>query len=109
LVRYGTNRFRKAMNLRRDQIQFKAERKVSQKFGVSPNGRSFTNAHGDTGRVEYANRFNHLKGSRLKVTKIISEIITIFIDSTKSFSTSICAPWIVFEYGFIADQRILIV
>jgi hypothetical protein len=60
------NRFRQAMNLRWDQISFKAERKVSPKFGVSPNGRSFTNARGDTGRVDYANRFNRSKGSRFK-------------------------------------------
>ena len=59
------NRFRQAMNLRWDQIQFKAERKVvPQKFGV--NGRSFTNARGDTGKVDYANRFNRSKGSRFK-------------------------------------------
>ena len=58
------NRFRQAMNLRWDQISFKAERKVPQKFGV--NGRSFTNARGDTGKVDYANRFNRSKGSRFK-------------------------------------------
>ena len=60
------NRFRQAMNLRWDQISFKAERKIPQKFGVSPNGRSFTNARGDTGRVDYANRFNPSKGRRFK-------------------------------------------
>ena len=56
------NHFRQSINLRWDQIYFKAERKVPQKFGVSPNGRSFTNARGDTGRVDYANRFNPSKG-----------------------------------------------
>jgi len=60
------NRFRQAMNLRWDQISFKAERKVPQKFGVSPNGRSFTNARGDTGRIDYANRFNPSKGRRFR-------------------------------------------
>lgn len=60
------NRFRQAMNLRWDQIQFKAERKVPQKFGISPNGRSFANARGDTGRVDYANRFNPSKGRRFR-------------------------------------------
>jgi hypothetical protein len=60
------NRFRQSMNLRWDQIQFKAERKVPQKFGVSPNGRSFTNARGVTGRVDYANRFNPSKGRRFR-------------------------------------------
>ena len=62
------NRFRKAMNLRWDQIQFKAERQIPspQKFGVSPNGRSFTDARGNTGKMDYANRFNRSKGSRFK-------------------------------------------
>jgi hypothetical protein len=62
------NRFRQAMNLRWDQISFKAERQTPtpKRFGVSPNGRSFTNARGDTGRVDYANRFNRSKGSRFK-------------------------------------------
>ena len=60
------NRFRQAMNLRWDQISFKAERKLPQKFGVSPNGRTFTNAKGDTGRVDYANRFNPSKRRRFR-------------------------------------------
>ena len=60
------NRFRQSMNLRWDQIQFKAERKVPQKFGISPNGRFFTNARGDIGKVDYANRFNASKRSRFR-------------------------------------------
>jgi len=62
------NRFRQAMNLRWDQISFKAERQTPtpKRFGVSPNGRSFTNARGDTGRVDYANRFNPSKGRRFR-------------------------------------------
>ena len=62
------NRFRKAMNLRWDQIQFKAERQTPtpKRFGVSPNGRSFTNARGDTGRIDYANRLNPSKGRRFR-------------------------------------------
>ena len=58
------NRFRQSMNLRWDQIQFKAERQTPRKFGV--NGRSFTNARGDTGRVDYANRINPSKGRRFR-------------------------------------------
>ena len=58
--------FRQSMNLRWDQIQLKAERKVPQKFDVSPNGRAFTNARGDTGRVDYANRSNPSKGRRFR-------------------------------------------
>ena len=62
------NRFRQAMNLRWDQISFKAERQnpTSKKFGVSLNGRSFSNARGVTGRVDYANRFNPSKGRRFR-------------------------------------------
>ena len=60
------NRFRKAMNLRWDQIQFKAERQAPKKFGVSPDGRTFTNARGDTGRVDYAPRYNPSKGRRFR-------------------------------------------
>ena len=62
----SANRFRQSINLRWDQIYFKAERKIPQKFGVSPNGKSFTNARGDTGMVDYANRFNALKRRRFR-------------------------------------------
>ena len=60
------NRFRKAMNLRWDQIQFKAERQAPRQFGVSPDGRTFTNASGNTGRVDYAPRYNPSKGRRFR-------------------------------------------
>lgn len=62
------NRFRQAMNLRWDQISFKAERQTPtpKRFGVSPNGRSFTNARGNTGKVDYANRFNPSKGRKFR-------------------------------------------
>jgi hypothetical protein len=47
------NRFRKAMNLRWDQIQFKAERQIPtpKRFGVSADGRTYTNTRGETGRA----------------------------------------------------------
>jgi hypothetical protein len=60
------NRFRKAMNLRWDQIQFKAERTTAPRFGVSADGRTFTNARGETGRVDYARRYNPSKGRRFR-------------------------------------------
>ena len=67
LAKNRANRFRQAMNLRWDQISFKAERKVvPQKFGVSPNGRSFTNSRGNTGKIDYANRFNASKRSTFR-------------------------------------------
>ena len=58
--------FRQSMNLRWDQVQFKAERQTPKKFGVSPSGRTFTNARGETGRIDYANRFNPSKGRRFR-------------------------------------------
>jgi len=58
--------FRQSMNLRWDQVQFKAERQTPRKFGVSPSGRTFTNARGDTGRIDIANRMNPSKGRRFR-------------------------------------------
>jgi len=62
------NRFRKAMNLRWDQIQFKAERQTTtpKQFGVSADGRNYTNARGETGRVDYARNYNLSKGRRFR-------------------------------------------
>ena len=62
------NRFRKAMNLRWDQIQFKAERQTPtpKRFGVSADGRNYTNARGETSRVDYARNYNPSKGRRFR-------------------------------------------
>ena len=62
------NRFRKAMNLRWDQISFKAERQTPtpQRFGVSADGRTYTNSRGDTGKVDYARNYNQSKGRRFR-------------------------------------------
>jgi len=62
------NRFRKAMNLRWDQIQFKAEHQTTtpKQFGVSADGRNYTNARGETGRVDYARNYNPSKGRRFR-------------------------------------------
>ena len=62
------NRFRKALNLRWDQIQFKAERQTPtpKRFGVSADGRNYTNARGETGRVDYARNYNPSKGRRFR-------------------------------------------
>ena len=64
----GANRFRKAMNLRWDQISFKAERQTPapKRFGVSADGRTYTNARGDTGRVDYSRNYNPSKGRRFR-------------------------------------------
>jgi len=53
---------RKTQNLKWDQVKFKSERQTPRKFGVSPSGRTFTNARGDTGRIDVANRMNPSKG-----------------------------------------------
>jgi hypothetical protein len=66
MAKNRANRFRQSMNLRWDQIQFKAERQVPQKFGVSPNGRSTTSVGRGAGRIDYANRFNPSKGRRFR-------------------------------------------
>ena len=60
------NQYRQSMNLRWDQVQFKAERQTPKRFGVSADGRSFTNARGETGRVDYARRYNPSKGRRFR-------------------------------------------
>jgi len=59
------NELRKSKGLKWDQVKFKAERKSSQ-FGVSADGRTFTNAYGQQGRVEYAPRYNPSKGRRFR-------------------------------------------
>jgi hypothetical protein len=58
--------FRQSMNLHWDQVQFKAERQTPKRFGVSVDGRTFTNAHRETSRVDYAKRINPSKGRRFR-------------------------------------------
>ena len=60
------NALRKSQGLKWDQVKFKAERQVPKQFGVSPDGRTFTNASGNTGRVDYAPRYNPSKGRRFR-------------------------------------------
>ena len=62
------NDLRKQNKLKWDQIQFKAERQTPtpQRFGVSADGRTYTNARGDTGRVDYARNYNPSKGRRFR-------------------------------------------
>ena len=60
------NVLRKSQGLKWDQVKFKAERQASKQFGVSPDGRTFTNASGNTGRVDYAPRYNPSKGRRFR-------------------------------------------
>jgi len=56
------------LNLRWDLILFKPERQTPtpKRFGVSPNCRNYTNALGETGRVDYARNYNPSKGRRFR-------------------------------------------
>ena len=74
------NELRKSQGLKWDEVKFKSERgtqksggesgnaRTSQKkqFGVSGDGRTFTNAYGQRSRVEYAPRYNPSKGRRFR-------------------------------------------
>jgi len=60
---------RKKLGLKWDQIKFKAERsaqKPSGQFGVSADGKTFTNAFGQRSKVEYSPRYNPSKGRRFR-------------------------------------------
>lgn len=52
------NQLRKKLGLKWDEVKFKKQ----QTFGV--NGRTFTNANGQSGRVEYSPTVNPSKGRR---------------------------------------------
>jgi len=77
------NQLRKSHGLKWDQVKFKAERgshsgaqdqstsstTQPQKkigFGVSPDGKTFTNAYGQRSRVEYSRNYNPSKGRRFR-------------------------------------------
>jgi hypothetical protein len=73
------NQLRKSHGLKWDEVKFKAERgnqagaaggssgtSPKRQFGVSRDGKTFTNAHGQTGRVEYSPRYNPSKGRRFR-------------------------------------------
>jgi hypothetical protein len=76
------NTLRKSQGLKWDQVKFKAERgnqsgavassgestaaAPKKQFGVSRDGKSFTNARWETSRVDYARRYNPSKGRRFR-------------------------------------------
>lgn len=79
------NELRKSHRLKWDEVRFKAQRgnqsnaggaggsggstaaALSQKqFGVSRDGKTFTNAHGQTSRVQYSRNYNPSKGRRFR-------------------------------------------
>lgn len=65
------SQIRKSLGLKWDLVKFRAERRVQKplardRFGVSPDGRWFTNADGQRGRMDYAPRVNPSKGLRFR-------------------------------------------
>jgi len=73
------NQLRKSHGLKWDQVKFKAERGTQagatggfsgtspkKQFGVSGDGKTFTNASGQTSRVQYARNYNPSKGRRFR-------------------------------------------
>jgi hypothetical protein len=73
------NQLRKSHGLKWDQVKFKAERGNSagaaggssgtspkKQFGVSSDGKTFTNTSGQSGRVDYAKRYNPSKRRRFR-------------------------------------------
>jgi hypothetical protein len=66
------NALRSSSNLKWDQVKFKAERRTPQTpsqrgtFGVSGDGRTFTDGHGTRYRVDYARRYNPSKRGRFR-------------------------------------------
>jgi hypothetical protein len=74
------NQLRKHHGLKWDEVKFKAERgnqsssgsggstasAPKKQFGVSSSGKTFTNTSGQTGKVDYAKRFNPSKGRRFR-------------------------------------------
>jgi len=74
------NELRKHHGLKWDEVRFKTERGnqsssgpvgsttavPKKQFGMSRDGKTFTNTRGETGRVDYAKRFNPSKGRRFR-------------------------------------------
>ena len=78
------NELRKSHGLKWDEVKFKAERgnqssgvassgsgassaaTPEKQFGMSRDGKTFTNAHGQTSRVQYARNYNSSKGRRFR-------------------------------------------
>ena len=73
------NQLRKSHGLKWDEVKFKSERgnqnssgsggavaAPKKQFGVSSDGKTFTNTSGQSGRVDYAKRYNPSKGRRFR-------------------------------------------
>ena len=74
------NDLRKQYGLKWDQVKFRSERgtqgsvgsggstaaATKKQFGVSQDGKTFTNTSGQSGRVDYARHYNPSKGRRFR-------------------------------------------
>ena len=73
------NQLRKSHGLKWDEVKFKSERgnqssggsggaaaAPKKQFGVSRDGKTFTNTSGQSGRVDYARHYNPSKGRRFR-------------------------------------------
>ena len=76
------NQLRKSHGLKWDEVKFKAERgnqsgaagasggstaaAPKKQFGVSRDGKTYTNAYGQTSRVQYSRNYNPSKGRRFR-------------------------------------------
>ena len=60
------SQIRKSQNLKFAQVSFKMERKPATQFGVSGDGKTFTNAHGQRSAVQYARSYNPSKRGKFK-------------------------------------------
>ena len=60
------SQIRQSHKLKWDQVKFKAERKPAPQFGVSGDGKTYTNAHGQRSAVQYARSYNPSKGRRFR-------------------------------------------
>jgi len=60
------SQIRKSHKLAWDLVKFKMDRNPSTQFGVSGDGKTFTNAHGQRSAVQYARSYNPSKGRRFR-------------------------------------------
>jgi len=60
------NQLRHHHGLKWDQVKFRSERRSSSNFGVSADGKRFTNAHGQSSPIDYSRSVNPSKGRRFR-------------------------------------------
>ena len=60
------SQIRKSHKLAWDLVKFKMDRNPATQFGVSGDGKTFTNAHGQRSAVQYARSYNPSKGRKFR-------------------------------------------